>query len=331
MRAIPVALAIAVCLAPATGATVPTSTAPAGTVRVLWRDPGSITTRDLYWGLGSEARAPKPPFTFVSENLSGTKPKINVTDSAGVAWSVKLATAKPGQNEVHAEIAATRFVWALGYFADENYYVPEGRIEGVKDLKRAAEVVGADGAFRIARFERRPPDAQTAGNWDIEENRFNGTRELSGLQALMMFLGNWDYTPGNTVMLHVALPNGDVEERYLVSDLGATFGRMRGGVNQAPNRWSLEDFSDAKYLTGISLGKLEFRGPLLRANPLAVPLAHAQWFGAMLAQLTDAQIRQAFEASGAAPAEVAAYSAQVRKRIAELDKVLSRPDHAAGG
>jgi hypothetical protein len=327
MRAILTAIGISVCLASArvTTVTPPDPNASnANTIRLLWRDPGTITTRDLYWGAGSEARAPKPPFTFVSENLSGTKPKINVSDASGVPWSVKLATVRPGQNEVHAEIAASRLVWALGYFVDENYFVPEGRIEGVKDLKRAAEVVGADGSFRIARFERRAPDAQPAGNWDIEENRFQGTRELSGLQALMMFLGNWDYTPGNTIALRVTLPNGDVEERYFVSDLGATFGRMRGGVNQAPNRWSVEDFSDAKYLTGVSLGKLEFRGPLLRANPLAIPIAHARWFSAMLSQLTDAQIHQAFEASGASPTEVAAFAAQVRKRINELEKAMAK-------
>ena len=324
MRAIRAAIAMAVCLAPARGITFTAPAADAETIRVLWRDPGAVAARDLYWGAGSEARAPKPPFTFVSENLSGTKPKINVKDAAGVAWSVKLTTARPGQNEVHAEIAASRFVWALGYFVDENYFVPEGRIDGVKDLKRAAEVVGADGGFRIARFERRPPEAQPAGNWDIEDNRFNGTRELSGLQALMILLGNWDYTVGNTIALRVPLPNGDVEERYLVSDLGSTFGRMRGGVNQAPNRWSLEDFSDAKYLGGVALGKLEFRATLQRATPLAVPLAHARWFSSMLSQLTDAQIRQAFEASGAAPAEVAAFSAQVRKRITELDRALAK-------
>jgi hypothetical protein len=326
MRAILAAVGLAVCLAPARVSTI-TATAPAGhaeTIRVMWRDPGAVSTRDLYWGAGSEARAPKPPFTFVSENLSGTKPKINVTDAAGTAWTVKFTTARPGENEVHAEVAATRFVWALGYFVDENYFVPEGRIEGVKDLKRAAANVGADGTFRVARFERKPPEAQPAGNWDIDDNRFNGTRELSGLQALMIFLGNWDYTPGNTSALRVPLPNGDVEERYLVSDLGATFGRMRGGVNQAPNRWSLEDYSNAKYVTGIRQERFEFRTSLQRATPLAVPIAHARWFAAMLSQLTDTQIHRAFEASGASPADVALFSAQVRKRITELEQALAK-------
>lgn len=299
------------------------------TVRLLWKDPGPVASRDLYWGAGSADRAPKPPFSFVSENLSGTKPKINLTDAAGLNWSVKFATVRPEQNEVHAEIAATRLVWALGYFVDENYFVPEGRINGVKDLKRSAEVLTADGAFRTARFERRPPNAEPAGDWDIEDNRFKGTRELSGLHILAMLLGSWDYTPGNTIVLRVPLPNGDVEERYMISDLGSTFGRMRGGLNRSPSRWNLAEFADSRYLSGVSMRRLEFRNPLQGAAPLAVPIEHARWFAAMLSQLGERQIRQAFEAAGATPDEIAGFSAQIVKRIAELQAALGdRTAHA---
>jgi len=70
----------------------------------------------VFWGAGSAARVPKAPFTFVTEDTSGTKPKIDITDAAGVKWSVKLPGDDPAGNEVHAEIAATRLVWALGYY-----------------------------------------------------------------------------------------------------------------------------------------------------------------------------------------------------------------------
>src|ERR1043165_3608899 len=84
------------------------------TGKVLWRDPGAIKDKDLRWGAGGPERAPKPPFTFVAENLSGTKAKIDVKDAAGVAWSVRFAGTRPEDNEVHAEIASCRIVWALG-------------------------------------------------------------------------------------------------------------------------------------------------------------------------------------------------------------------------
>src|SRR5688572_28039448 len=85
----------------AAGLTV--TAAAADTKHVVWRDPGAVEKLDLFWGMGSAKRAPQPPFAFVAEDSSGTKPKINVKDQAGVQWSVKLAPQNPAQNEVHAE------------------------------------------------------------------------------------------------------------------------------------------------------------------------------------------------------------------------------------
>lgn len=321
MRGIVTGLAVCLCL----WAASPTDTlARADTIRLLWKDPGPVAGRDLHWGIGSPERAPKPPFTFVAENLSGTKPKVDVTDAAGVAWSVKLAAIRPEQNEVHAEIAATRIVGALGYFVDENYFVPDGRIDGVKDLRRAAEVIGPDGAFRTARFERRPDGAERRGEWDIEDNPFRGTRELAGLQTLMMLLGNWDWTPGNAVILRVPLANGDVEERFLVSDLGSTFGRMKGGLNKSPSRWNIRDYTEAGFINRVVQARLEFRGPLTGAAPFAIPFAHARWLASLASELDERQIRQAFEASGAPARDVEAFTAQVVKRFAELQAAVTK-------
>jgi len=320
MRPILAVMCAVVCLALVPAGTLD-ATGRNSTIQLLWKDPGRIGERDLSWGVGNEARAPKPPFMFVAEDVSGTKPKLDVKDAAGVTWSVKLATAEPGQNEVHAEIAATRLVWALGYFVDENYFVATGRVDGVKDLKRAAGVVGADGTFQRARFERRPAGAQPAGNWHIEDNRFKGTRELSGLHSLMMLIGNWDYTEGNAIVLRVPLPTGDVEERYLVSDLGSTFGRMRGGSNQAPNRWNLAAFIAEKPLSGVAMKRVQFRHPLLGNAPLSIDLEHARWFATLLSQLTDRQVRQAFDASGASAAESAAFAGEMMKRFAEFRRI----------
>jgi hypothetical protein len=305
------------------GFSQPLEPSPTDTIRVLWRDPGSIGSKDLKWGSGGPERAPKPPFTFVSENLSGTKPKVDVKDAAGVTWSVKFAGAKAQDNEVHSEIAACRIVWSLGYFADENYFVPSGRIEGVKDLKRAAEAVGADGSFSTARFERRPPEAERRGSWDLEDNRFKGSRELAGLQMLMQLVGNWDLQPANLAVLHAPLPNGDVEERYLISDLGRTFGAMRGGVKQAPSSWDIADYGDRTFLNGVKMNRLEFRNPLTGRDPFSVPLAHAQWFTNLASQLSMTQIRSAFEAAGASPADVDAFANAFKVRIDLLRAALN--------
>src|SRR3954447_24880071 len=74
---------------------------------VLWRYPNDIATRDLIYGPGGKARAPREGlFTFVEEDSGGTNPKFDVTDSAGVKWKAKLGA------EARPETVATRFVWA---------------------------------------------------------------------------------------------------------------------------------------------------------------------------------------------------------------------------
>ena len=56
-----------------------------------------------------------------------------------------------------------------------------------------------------------------------------------------------------------------------------------------------------------------------------VPLEHARWFADLLGQLSPAQVRQAFEASGATPEEVDGFSQVVLTRIATLRDALQRP------
>ena len=53
-----------------------------------------------------------------------------------------------------------------------------------------------------------------------------------------------------------------------------------------------------------------------------VPLEHARWFAGLVAQLTPAQLRAAFEAAGASPQEVDGYSTRLAAKIAELQKAV---------
>lgn len=322
MRALAILVGVCLCLTPAAAST--SGTRDIGE-KLLWRDPGPIAGRDLYWGSGSELRAPQPPFTFVSEDMSGTKPKVSVTDAKGVSWSVKLATEDPAHNEVHAEIAASRLVWALGYFVDETYFVPTGRFDAIHDLKRAAAVVGTDGTFKTARFERKGKELEWRGEWNLEKDSpFRGTKELSGLQMLMLVLGNWDVRPPNSAIVRVRLPNNETEDRYLIADLGTAFGQMKGGANERPTRWNLTDYTNSRLLSGIVQGKLTFRSPIQGNEPFQVPLEHARWFVGMSSQLTVDQIRKAFEAAGATPQEADGFSAQVLKRFQELTEAAGR-------
>ena len=95
---------------------------------VLWRDPGNIRKRDLFYGPGSKALAPVPPFRFLEEIREGTQPKFDVEDARGVKWRVKLGP------EAQAETVASRLVWSVGYNAEESYYFDRTNVDGMKPL-----------------------------------------------------------------------------------------------------------------------------------------------------------------------------------------------------
>ena len=290
-----------------------------GRTQILWRDPGPVGARDLFWGPGSEQHAPKPPFSFVSEDDSGTKPKVDVTDATGMLWTAKFASESRTGSEVHSEIAASRLAWALGYFVEEHYYVPKGTITGVQGVlrKRTAHAIGPDGSFRESRFEREAPEIDRGPRWDLEANPFTGSRELSGLKMMAMLLNNWDARPGNTRILRVPVADG-IEERFVLSDLGTAFGTISG----RPTRWNLTDYKNSDFIRGTVGDALVFCHGLDMQPPLSVPLDHARWFSRLASQLTPAQVRKAFEASGAKRSEIDGFSKAVLARIAQLREAI---------
>jgi hypothetical protein len=293
------------------GLSVPVGTTAHQNRAVLWKDPGNIAALDLYWGSGAEARSPKGPFAFVKDDSSGVQPKIDVRDAEGRSWDVKFG------EEVHAEIAANRIVWALGYTAEEIYFVPQGTITGMTDTGRLKEFVAPDGSFRKASFRLRGPESQRAEDrWTFEQNPFVNTPELSGLAILMTMLCNWDIkgTRNNRIL------QADGEDRYIVSDLGATFGKM-GKFPVPRSKWNLEDFQKEEFIEKVENGIVDLDNEGYGGFD-KVSLEHARWFAQLATQLTDPQLQAALRASGASDAEIAGFSARLREKLAELQKAV---------
>src|SRR5712692_7335971 len=142
---------------------------------VIWRDPGDVATLNITYGAGGKQHAPDPNgrYTFLKEDLKGTSPKFDVEDEQGRHWRVKL-----GQ-EPQAETAATRLLWAAGYFVDEDYYLAEVKVAGLPKLHRGGKFISTDGTVRGARLERRPNNVKKIGDWDWLDNDFVGTKELN--------------------------------------------------------------------------------------------------------------------------------------------------------
>jgi hypothetical protein len=292
---------------------------------LLWRDPGDASQLNLLYGAGGKAHAPVPgaTYTFVEEDLAATSPKFDVNDAQGTRWKVKL-----GQ-EPQSETAATRLLWAAGYFVDEDYYLPEITVTGLPTLHRGQAFVSADGTVRSARLERHLKDVKKLGEWDWSGNPFLDTREFNGLRIMMALVNNWDLSSANN-----AIYGQDGERRYLVKDVGATFGST--GNNFTRSKGVLKDYADSKFIDGTTAESVDFvmhsrsffLGVLAVNNyrdrarmeqfTRHIPRADARWLGQRLARLSDDQLRDAFRAGGYTPAGVDGYVKAVQKRIADL-------------
>ena len=293
---------------------------------VIWRNPGDISTLNLMYGAGGSEHAPDPngTYTFDKEIMHGTSPKFDVKDAQGVKWRVKL-----GQ-EVQAETAATRLLWAAGYFVDEDYYLPQIKVEGLPKLHRGREFVTDDGIVRRVRLERKEKEIKKIGNWDWFKNPFVGTKELNGLRVMMSLLNNWDLKDINNSIYAVG-----GERRYLVSDVGATFGKTGNSLGRSKS--DLKEYEDSKFiekdtpaevdftlhsrpfvLTAINVPNYEKRTKMENVTK-HIPPADAKWLGQLLGQLSKEQIRACFRAAGYSPEEIEGYSQEVEKRIAALN------------
>ncbi len=313
-----IAAVLCLCAAPSFAQTSATGTS--GTMdppAVLWKDPGPIGARDLFWGAGRADRAPQGPFTFVEEDPGGTQPKIVVTDARGVTWDVKFG------EESKAEVAANRFVWALGFPSEEIYFVPTGVVKNFKGGSRVAGFLASEGNFMNARFRRRNPEiVRTEEEWTLRKNPFAGRQELSGLMVLMTLVANWDIGgTRNTKVLRVTNPDGSVERQYAITDLGASFGRM-GGMLTPHSKWNLADYKAEGFVEKVENGELHLDYDGLEPGVDHIPLAHARWFAGLLAQLTPEQVRRAFEAAGATPEEIEGYSKRFLEKVAELQAAV---------
>ncbi len=310
------------------GAAETTAKGPA----VLWRDPVDIASRNLYYGPGGKAHEPQGTFTFVKEDLTGSNPKFDVVDQDGVKWRVKMG------EEARPETAAARLVWAVGYFANEDYFMQVLRVQNMPRLGRGGNLVSKDGTIHNVRLKRHLKDQKKIGIWSWEKNPFTNTREWYGLRVLMAVINNWDLKDYNNSIYQVL---GDSpEQRYVVSDLGSSFGTT--GLNWNP-KGTLKAYRHSKWVNRMAPDYIDFNVPsrpafgTFLAIPEVVqrlglvwigrhiPTQDADWMGRLLAQLSPNQIRDAFRGAGYNPQEVEGFSLVVERRIGELtrQKIIS--------
>jgi hypothetical protein len=299
----------------------------------LWRDPGNIASLNLLYGQGGQKGMPAAPFTFESEDHSGTNPKFDVRDADGRKWRVKLG------EEVRPEVVASRLLWATGYYVNDDYVLTTADIQGIH-ISRGSSMV-KDGRVAEARFARKPGGQKKIGIWKWKENPFTGTREFNGLRVMMAVMNSWDLKDVNNAVFEDSRTGKDL---FLMSDVGATFGTNGLSWTNARSKGNVDQFKGSKFIEKTTATTVSFgtpKPPTARlietfgiggakdyANRAGmdwigkdIPRQDAKWIGSLLRQLSHQQLIDAFRAGHFPPDQIDAYVEVVESRIQELSSL----------
>lgn len=296
---------------------------------VLWHDPGDIASRNLLYGSGGDNDQPHPPVSFVEEDTKGTNPKFDVRDQDDKKWKVKLGV------EARPETVAARLLWAVGYFTDEDYFLPELEVSNLPShLQRGEKLVKHGDEVDNVRLKRHIKGTEKTREWHWRRNPFTGTRELNGLRVMMALMNNWDLKDENNA---IEEEKETGRQFYVVTDLGASFGTIRFKFEAGRGKGRLKDYRESKFITKVRPDYVDFSVPAsrdlfgifdprdfisrlrLRWIGKHIPRADAKWIGGLLGQLKPAQIEDAFRAAGYSQNDIDSFSAVVEKRIAQLN------------
>ncbi|HYP28327.1 MAG TPA: hypothetical protein VE262_16550 [Blastocatellia bacterium] len=268
---------------------------------VLWREPSDIASRDLYLGPGGEAMKPDVSnVTFIKDEAGGSySKKYRVKDGAGRVWVAKLSS------ESQSETVANRLLWAVGYFTEISYLVPRVTIEG-------------KGSFENIRFEARPENIKREGEWSWDRNPFIDTPEFRGLKVLMLMFNNWDIKDeNNKILVARNEQSGEGELLYIISDLGATFGKTGSFFSRTRNK--PEDYAKAKFIEGVKGNYVKFNYDGKRADIFQrVTVEDVKWAADLMSRLSDQQIAEAFRAGNYSDQQIQLLTAAFKERIREM-------------
>lgn len=304
----------------------------AGSSAILWNKV-DVSSQNLFYGPGGKDHEPHGKMTFSEEDKTGSNPKFDVVDQDGTKWKVKMAV------EARPETAASRLLWAIGFFSNEDYFVHELKVDGVPaQLLRGREKIDRDGTMRDVRLKRYLDDQKKIGSWHWKKNPFAGSREFDGLRVMMALLNNWDLKDVNNGILEIKSKTSP-HQIYLVSDLGATFGTTGRSLTQAKSKGNLEEYRRSKFIRKVTDEHVDFNVPTrpslifvfgvptyisrVRMGWIGkhIPRTHAKWVGEELSKLSHEQIRDAFRSAGYTPEEVEGFAQVVENRIGELKKL----------
>jgi hypothetical protein len=268
----------------------------------------------------------------VEEDHGGTNAKIRVTDANGAEWIAKWA------EEVHAETFASRLAAAGGYFVRTAYFVPEGRIDGCKDLHRARGAIESDGEFESAVFKLIASDEpyMEGHNWGWGYNPFldsaDGVRKLNGLKVMLMLVSNWDAKDArdadagpNTAIYEVKRLLG-VEYRYAFDDWGGSMGCWGNVFTRSkwdPTGFELQTKRFVQGLDGNGFLRWGYTGKNAADIKRGISREDVTWLLEQIGSITDVDLLAGLRDAGADAREASTFAVSLSSRFTQLKEIAN--------
>lgn len=274
--------------------------------KVMW-EPVKIEERDLLAGPGGALRPDLRRISYIRKEHGGHNRKYRIRDASDRVWVAKIG------REAKPETVAVRLLWGIGYKTEINYYYDRMTIPKA-------------GTFDRVRLEARPDNVMRIGHWKWNSNPFDGTDELEGLKIMMVLMKNWDVENGQNQQLLVTVGERS-EVQYVISDLGATFGKL--GNNNLPFIFRLgrsvgnpEDYAKTDLVrrdNGRTID-LSYKGKNRKLFK-KIRKRSAIWLYGLLSRLSDKQIRDAFRAAHYNPSEIELFVRGFKEKVEELGRL----------
>lgn len=258
---------------------------------------------------------------FKPRKVGGTTPKFYCDLPTGETIKVKYGKGNP---ELHAEVAATRLLTALGFFADRMFVVRRIRCAGCPSFPFQAlrcldrvdvqaicfprgvdydKVVDFDAAVVERRIDGRVIEASEDQGWGwyelnkIDPSRGGSSRaEVDAFRLMAVFLAHWDNKDANQRLICPAgsdQPGGGCAAPVaIMQDLGATFGPTKADLHNWRQGRIWKDGASCL----VSMEHMPWGGGTFPETRISE--AGRQHLLGLLQQLSDEQLRDLFVSSG---------------------------------
>jgi hypothetical protein len=282
-----------------------------------------MTTQDWICGPGGCDHQPVPPFHFLKTEKEGSTPKVEVRDARERIWSVKFGA------EATPECFGSRFLMALGYFAEPTYCLANIRIAGPAQLPRGVRrAMRPDGTFPVARFQLRDQKEMQflpQCSWSWTNNPFLGTHELAGLKIVMMLLSNWDTkdarsSDGSNNGVFLSTWEGKPVLLYSTFDWGGSMGAWGGVLRRNQNDCPGFAADTPNFIKDSGTGEIRwgYSGKSSEAMKSGVTRSDVRWLLSYLGRMTPDQLTVGLTASGASRRQAACWTSSLMERIRQL-------------